>query len=297
MFILKSIIIIWLALTTALSAGEIELSEKLWQSYHNHQRIPLISASKANLSIEQAYLVQTHYVKKRLADGKPAGFKAGLTSFAVQKKFKVNQALAGVLFADGDLSRANSIQLSQFKRLMLETEIGFEVGTAITSSLKNPDELKRHIRAVFPVIELPDLGFANKPKGIDIIAANVGAAAFIKGKAITTEMDLNALTVTLTKKRENRQYRRRKGCVGEPMENGFVVGEYANRKWVDIGSWTIFYDGRIGSNDSLSGRKLSSRFREIRTHFIFSCSLNHFKVAWSPKLQLWGAFGLQFFTL
>jgi 2-keto-4-pentenoate hydratase len=199
MFILKSLIIIWLALTTTLSAGEIELSEKLWQSYHNHQRIPLISDSQANLSIEQAYLVQTHYVKKRLADGKPAGFKAGLTNEAVQKKFNVNQALAGVLFADGDLSRANSIQLSQFKRLMLETEIGFEVGTAITSLLKNPEELKRHIRAVFPVIELPDLGFANKPKGIDIIAANVGAAAFIKGKAITTEMDLNTLTVTLTK--------------------------------------------------------------------------------------------------
>jgi 2-keto-4-pentenoate hydratase len=195
-------LVLWLTLaTSSLYAGELELADQLLLSHRDNQLIPLVSSSHPDLSVEQAYLVQAHYVKKRLAHDKVAGFKAGLTSLAAQNKFNVNQALSGILFASGDLSATESIQLSHFKRLMLETEIGFEIGTAITSLITTQAELKQHIKAVFPVIELPDIGFTSKPKGIDIIAANVGAAAFIKGKPITdfTDFDLNALTVTLTK--------------------------------------------------------------------------------------------------
>jgi 2-keto-4-pentenoate hydratase len=194
-------LVLGLILTTSAYAGELELAEQLWQSHRDNQRIPLVSSSHPDLSIEHAYLVQAHYVKKRLKHEKIAGFKAGLTSSAAQNRFNVNQALSGVLFSNGDLSANKSIQLSQFKRLMLETEIGFEIGTAITDLLTTQAELKSHIKAVFPVIELPDIGFTSKPKAVDIIAANVGAAAFIKGQPFTdfADLDLNALTVTLTK--------------------------------------------------------------------------------------------------
>jgi 2-keto-4-pentenoate hydratase len=196
-------LLLWitLATSTGLFAGELELADQLWQSHRNNQRIPVVSSTHPELSVEQAYIVQAHYVKKRLAGEKPAGFKAGLTSAAGQKKFHLNQALAGVLFATGDLRATESIQLSQFKRLMLETELGFEIGTAITGSIANTAALKPYINTVFPVIELPDIGFVAKPTGVDIIAANVGAAAFIKGRPFInwTELDLNALKVTLTR--------------------------------------------------------------------------------------------------
>jgi len=194
-------LVLWLTLATSSYAVELELAEQLWLSHRDNQLIPLVSSSQPDLSVKQAYLVQADYVKKRLTHDKVAGFKAGLTSSAAQHKFNVNQALSGVLFASGDFSATESIQLSQFKRLMLETEIGFEIDKAITSLITNQAELKQHIKAVFPVIELPDIGFTSKPKGIDIIAANVGAAAFIKGKPITdfADLDLNALTVSLTK--------------------------------------------------------------------------------------------------
>jgi len=198
-------IVLWLVLmtSTGLSAGEIELAaEQLWQSHHHQQRTPLVSSTVPDLSVKQAYLVQREYVNKRLADDKLAGFKAGLTSEAGQKKFNVNQALAGILFDSGNLSgAADSIQLSQFKRLMLETELGFEVGKRITEPVSNTAQLKQSIQAVFPVIELPDLGFISKPTGVDIIAANVGSAAFLNGEPLhnLTELDLNALNVTLTR--------------------------------------------------------------------------------------------------
>ncbi|OAD22202.1 4-oxalocrotonate decarboxylase [Candidatus Thiomargarita nelsonii] len=193
-------IVLWLALVTSVSAGEVELADLLLQSHHNNQLIPLVSLINPQLSVEQAYIVQAHYVRGR--NEKLVGFKAGLTSQAVQKKFQVNQALAGVLFASGDLSATTS--LSQFQRLMLETELGFEIGKAIRGVVANKAELKQYIKAVLPVIELPELGFAGKPTVVDIIAANVGSAAFIKGKPVTdlSDLDLNALKVTLTRNGE-----------------------------------------------------------------------------------------------
>jgi 2-keto-4-pentenoate hydratase len=199
---LKHIVLSLVLITsTGLSAEQIDLAEQLWQSHLHQQRIPLVSSRVPNLSVEQAYLVQRDYVNKRLADDKLAGFKAGLTSSVGQQKFNVNQPLAGILFGSGDLTGAELIQLSHFKRLMLETELGFEIGKPITDPISNTAELKQSIQAVFPVIELPDLGFIGKPTGVDIIAANVGSAAFIKGKPFfnVTDLDLNSLTVTLTR--------------------------------------------------------------------------------------------------
>ncbi len=195
-------LVLGIALTTSviLPAQETELAKQLLPSYHGNQLTPLISASAPDLSLEQAYVIQRDYVKQRLANQKPAGFKAGLTSTTIQKKFGLNQAVVGVLFSNGDLSANRVIQLSQFQQLHLETEIGFEIGTSISTPITNQTEFKQNIRAVLPVIELPDSGFANKPKAIDIIAANVGSAAYLKGKPVThfKQLNLNALKVTLT---------------------------------------------------------------------------------------------------
>jgi 2-keto-4-pentenoate hydratase len=193
----------WLILiiSVKLLAGEIELAEQLRQSDYHNQPIPLVSLIKPNLSIEQAYTIQRYYVTSQLTHEKPAGFKAGLTSLATQREFNVTKAVTGILFAKGDRSATKAIELSQFNRLMLETEIGFEIGKEIKTTVANITELKSSITALFPVIELPESGFTHEPTGIDIIAANVGSKAYLKGKAMTdfTLMDLNTLPVTLTK--------------------------------------------------------------------------------------------------
>ena len=108
-----SILSLVLATNVGLFAGEVELADQLLQSHCNHEKIPLVSSIHSDLSIIQAYLVQSDYVKKRLAGEKPAGFKAGLTAKSAQQKFNVNDALAGVLFANGDFTHIPSIKRSQ----------------------------------------------------------------------------------------------------------------------------------------------------------------------------------------
>ncbi|NJO17763.1 MAG: 4-oxalocrotonate decarboxylase [Thioploca sp.] len=184
-----------------LLAGELELAEQLNQSQIHHQPIPLVSLIQPELSIAQAYKIQRYYVQSQLGNDQPAGFKSGLTSAATQNKFNVNQPVSGILFTKGDLSGIKTIKLAKFDQLRLETEIGFEIGTAIEKTLSDEKQLKQHIKAIFPAIELPEVNFTKQPTGIDIIAANIGAKAYIKGKAVTdfTLMDLNTLSVTLTK--------------------------------------------------------------------------------------------------
>jgi 2-keto-4-pentenoate hydratase len=83
---------------------------------------------------------------------------------------------------------------------MIETEIGFIVGKAITQPLKDVSELQDSIQSIVPVIELPDLGFEDlkKVKAVDIIASNVSASRFIVGQEKELDnIDLNKTTVTL----------------------------------------------------------------------------------------------------
>lgn len=145
--------------------------------------------------------MQRAYVKRRLSDDQIAGFKAGLTSEGSQKKFGVTFPVSGVLFASGKELNSPIIEKSMFKMPMIETEIGFLVGKPITHPLKDVTELFKRIKAVMPVIELPDLGFTDlkKVKAVDIIASNVSSSQFIVGQDIETKkLSLNNAIVTLS---------------------------------------------------------------------------------------------------
>lgn len=187
-------------LPVAYAEDELELGNILMEAYKANQKIPVVSTHNPNLDVKGAYRVQKAYVEQRLSQDQIGGFKCGLVSKAAQKRFGLNAPAAGVLFASGkNTSCSPIIAKSAFKRLLIETEIGFMVAKPITKPLKNAVELYRYIQNVMPVIELPDVGFAGKIKGIDIIAASVGSAQFIVGKEKEFRgLDLNSIFVTLT---------------------------------------------------------------------------------------------------
>ncbi|MCP5106446.1 MAG: 4-oxalocrotonate decarboxylase [bacterium] len=147
-----------------------------------------------------AYEAQKAYVEKRLLTDKCAGFKAGLTSRGIQKRFGIGNPVSGVLFHSGKHTGGSVIGAGDYKRLMIETEIGFVVGKAITRPLDDAAELSHYIRAVVPAVELPDLCFREPGKlnALDIIAGNVSAKGFIKGeKKEIKGLDFNAVSVVL----------------------------------------------------------------------------------------------------
>lgn len=188
-------------LFVGLAQAQTQALVELLRGQANKTQIPRVSLVQPDLSIAQAYAVQKAYLEQRLPTQAPIGFKAGLTNPVVQKQFGVKQPVTGVLFAANAFNETDKIRLTAFKTLMLEMELGFEIGQAITKPLPNQAALKKHIKAIAPVIELPETGFAGKPTAVDIIAANVGVAGFIKAKTVThhfESLDLNAISATLT---------------------------------------------------------------------------------------------------
>lgn len=177
-----------------------DLADSLIKAHDEGQPIPVLSIQYPAMDVKIAYEVQKAYVETRLSQEKIAGFKAGLTSEGGQKTFGVDAPLAGVLFESGKIVGDATIDKSRFHQLMLETEIGFVIGKSITRPLKDVTELQENVQSVMPVIELPDLGFADMKqlKGVDIIAANVAAKQFIVGQQRAVEgLDLNAVSVSL----------------------------------------------------------------------------------------------------
>ena len=171
------------------------------QAEATHQPIPILSLKYPGMDVNMAYRIQKAYIEKKLTVEKLVGFKAGLTSKASQQRFSVTAPVAGVLFKSGILTGNVVVDSSVFHRLMLETEIGFIIGAALTQPVHDVATLRKYIKAVMPVIELPDLGYADMKHltGADIIASNVAAKQFIVGQAHTTkDIDLNAVTVTLS---------------------------------------------------------------------------------------------------
>lgn len=163
-----------------------QYADQLLEAEKDSKSIPVISIIFTNLDMNSAYNIQKDYIIKKSKNDKIAGFKAGLTSRKTQEKFNIHSPVSGVLFSSGKQDSPYLIDSSKFQQLMIDTELGYIFGKPITSKLNNVSELKEYIKAVMPVIELPDFGFgdANKLKTIDIVAANASSRFFILGKPI-----------------------------------------------------------------------------------------------------------------
>ena len=156
------------------------------------------------LDIDSAYRLQTRALKILLAGKRPDGFKAGLTSTAAQEKFSFRQPVAGVLLAGSQLAADEqgtySIRASAYPKLMMEIEIGFQLDAAISVAVADVNTLKTLVRTIYPVIELPDLGFEDMASlvGTDIIANNVAARKYIVGQnPQVPPANLNAMQIDL----------------------------------------------------------------------------------------------------
>ena len=174
----------------------------------NGEPAPVLSARSENtFSYDTAYRIQRLAVTQWLGAVSPAGFKAGLTSNAGQKKFAVDGPVAGVLLPKGRLQAVDGvavIKLRDFNTAMFEAEIGFLFRQRIGRPVASIKALKSNVAFVLPVVEVPDLAFDRTGfKGVDIVANNVLARQFITGRQRPAKgIDLDALTVVIDKDKQ-----------------------------------------------------------------------------------------------
>lgn len=156
---------------------------------------PCLSQQQPGATLADAYAAQQAHNQLREASEPIAGFKAGLTTVALQQRFQSDGAVFGVLFRYGERTPSVGIALRDFRNAKLETEIGFLVTETITAPLADIAALRRHFGYVVPVIEVPDVSFVAgcTANAVDLVAANVAAWRHIRGKPVRWA-DLPALS-------------------------------------------------------------------------------------------------------
>ncbi|PID57808.1 4-oxalocrotonate decarboxylase [candidate division KSB3 bacterium] len=244
-----AVIMVLLCVGSSASAGEAELAELLLQAHEGKLPMPVLSMLAPDLDVTAAYAVQKAYVEKRLLSDRIAGFKAGLTSEAGQRKFGVNEPVAGILFASGKLTGTPILDRSAFTLLMLEVEFGFVFKDTISAQIKDIAELQEKVASVMPVIEIPDLAYTEMKqlKGVDIIASNVAAKQFLVGEAQDFRgQDINTVSVTLSRDGSELNTAKGSDALGDQWEAAlWLVNTIIEQEWT-LEAGQLIITGALG---------------------------------------------------
>jgi 2-keto-4-pentenoate hydratase len=140
------------------------------------------------MSMSEAAVVQTRYIALISKDlGDVAGYKAGLTNPAVQKRFGYDKPIRGTLFAKMILPGPASVPAAFGSRPVYEADMVAVVGDAAKAmTATSPLEALQALKEIRPFIELPDMAFDPQVKmdGPSLMAANVGARLGVLGDPV-----------------------------------------------------------------------------------------------------------------
>ena len=153
-----------------------------------------------------ARALQWQVVALLAQDWQRAGYKVGLTDSKARDMFGIPQPLVGVLFKEMLLPDGAVVELDSATSLLVELDLLARVKSAEINQAESVEQVARHIDAIIPFIELPDVLFTldgDNPAAL-LMAGNVGARWGVAGapvsvaNALELVEDLASMTVQLT---------------------------------------------------------------------------------------------------
>ena len=126
--------------------------------------------------------------------GPLAGYKAGLTNPAVQKRFNTTEPVWGALYQRMLLRNGSTVPAAFGARPLFEADMLVRVKSAAINQARTPAEVLANVDQVIPFIELPDLKVEAPPKlnGTALSAINVGARLGVVGQPLAVPRDATA---------------------------------------------------------------------------------------------------------
>jgi len=149
-----------------------------------------VSEIDTSMTMEQAAKIQERFVALISKEfGEPVGYKAGLTNPQAQKVFGVNQPVRGTLLKKMMLQNGAVVPANFGTVPMSEGDLLVRVKDDGINQAKTPEETLKHLDAVIPFIELPDMVCARSVKfnGPVLVAINVGSRYGVVGDPIPLE--------------------------------------------------------------------------------------------------------------
>lgn len=176
-----------------------ELADRLWRAEAGRAPVAPVTESVPDLSVDDAYAVQTHNVERRVAAGATVrGRKVGLTSRVSREMLGVHEPTFGVLLDDMFADEHDEIALDALVQPRVEAEIAFVMRRELAGPGVTTTDALTAIGAALPAIEVLDSRIVDWRVGLtDTVADNASAARAVLGGRLTplAGLDLRLLGV------------------------------------------------------------------------------------------------------
>lgn len=173
-----------------LAADQIEAAvDRLDAAERTRVQTGLISLAHPDATMEDAYAIQSAWVKRKLAGGRRIiGWKIGLTSRAMQAALNIDTPDSGALFDDMAFDDGATIPPDRFIQPRIEAEIAFVMKAALRGPDVTIDDVLIATDYVTPALEILDTRIhrADKATGkarniVDTISDNAANAGIVTG--------------------------------------------------------------------------------------------------------------------
>lgn len=180
-----------------------EAARQLLDAYTTGKPIPPLSATYADLTLEDAYAIQLLQIEELTGSGRTIkGHKVGLTSMAMQRLLGVDEPDYGHLLDDFFYLEHAPVPLSRFVQPRVEPEVAFVLKAPLRGPGVTVPEAIAAVDFVLPALEIVDSRIEDWKIGLlDTIADNASSGALVLGSTPTalTEVDLRLSGAVLTR--------------------------------------------------------------------------------------------------
>jgi 2-keto-4-pentenoate hydratase len=141
------------------------------------------------LTVEEAYRVQAELMRRRVRQGdRIAGYKAALTSKAMQQREGIDSPVLGTLLASRGRSEDGPVSLAGFLKGTLEPEVGVVLARDLAGPGVTPQSALAAIAGYVPALEVGDIrsDFSAGRRTLQhTICCNTFNGAYLFGTALT----------------------------------------------------------------------------------------------------------------
>ena len=180
-----------------------ELADRLWRAEVDRAAIDPISETGPDLTIDDAYAIQTRNVERRQAAGRViCGRKVGLTSQPMQEYLRVFEPTFGVLLDDMFVDDGDEIALEELIQPRVEAEIAFVMRRDLAGPGITTTNALTAIAGVLPAIEIGDSRIADwRIQLVDTVADNASSGRLVLGGKLTavTDLDLSVIGMVISR--------------------------------------------------------------------------------------------------
>jgi 2-oxo-3-hexenedioate decarboxylase len=153
---------------------------------------------EGNLSLDQAYEIQSASIKRRVARGEHrVGVKMGFTSRAKMVQMGLSDVIWGRLTAGMQIEEGTAIDFSRFVHPRVEPEIAFVLKHSLEGNVTGPQALAA-VEAIAPALEIIDSRYKDFKFTLpEVIADNASSSGFVIGAWRDPKIDFSNLGLTL----------------------------------------------------------------------------------------------------